>query len=310
MTSRRVAIGGLPYFGRMLAELLSGDGWDCRYNTSPSRSPEDWLATAAAIARADLVYLIGGQIQRWSRPDWLLRAYKGPVVMHWVGTDVSYAVAAKQSGTASAELLRRPIHWSEVDWTAEELAGVGIRSEIVPLTSTCLPLVPPPLPERFVVLAYLPDSRPEFYGRAGVLGLARSFPEVPFLVVGTDGPDCEGLGNLEFLGWQSDMTSVYARSTALLRLTKHDGLSFMVLEALASGRYVIWNRPFDGVLTALHDGDAKGRLEDLLSLHRRGELQLNHAGIRLVDSEYAPERIRMQILGRFAEILASSRPVY
>ena len=42
------------------------------------------------------------------------------------------------------------------------------------------------------------------------------------------------------IDYDSDMTEIYKQTSLLIRLTKHDGFSSMVLEALSLGRNVIW----------------------------------------------------------------------
>ncbi|HTE86393.1 MAG TPA: glycosyltransferase [Dehalococcoidia bacterium] len=309
MRPRRILIGGLPYFGRMLAGLLTNEGWQARYLESARGRPGGWMATAAAVARTDLVYLVGGQIERWSRPDWLTRAVRRPIVMHWLGSDITYALAAAARGRASSRLVTRPTHWTEVVWTADELRPLGIRAEVVALTSTRFVREAQPLPDTFTVLTYLPVARPDFYGRALVMRLAEALPEVRFIVVGSASAVGEGLvpshvpANVEFLSWVEDMAPVYARSTVLLRMAEHDGLSFMVLEALAAGRHVIWNHPLECVLYAADEAQARDRLELLLGEHRAGPLALNASGRRSVMETHSPERVRDEILTRFERLL-------
>lgn len=304
---RRVLIGGLPYFGRMLADMLDGDGWQCRYLPSAGRRPAAWAATAAALSRADLVYLIGGQIERWSRPDWLVRLGRRPVVVHWVGSDVTYALGVARRRAASRSLLCRPVHWAEVEWTAAELRLLGIDAHVVPLTSLCLVGEVVPLPQRFTVLCYLPDARPDFYGRPFVMQLAASFPEARFLVAGTEGRGWAASANVEFLGWRSQMAPVYAQSSVLLRLPRHDGLSFMVLEALAAGRRVIWSHALDGVVEVHSEGEARQALAALADAHARGMLRPDEAAARLTRERFSPARVRAEILSGFESALAEHR---
>jgi glycosyltransferase involved in cell wall biosynthesis len=304
---RRVVIGGLPYFGRMLAGLLSGDGWDVRYLPSAGLRPHAWAASAAQLARADLVYLVGGQIERWSRPDWLLRFGRHPVVMHWVGSDVTHALAVAERGRLSARLVRRPVHWAEAPWTAEELRPLGIEADVVPLAPARLPEAAP-LPADFTVLSYLAEPRPDFYGRAAVLDLARALPEAHVLIAGSEGRGWEAPANVEFLGWQREMAPIYVRSSVLVRLPMHDGLSFMVLEALAAGRHVIWNHPLVGVLEAPDARAAGHQLGVLLEAHRAGSLRQNEVGAAFVRQHHAPVQIRSQILSRFQALIAQSGP--
>lgn len=287
----------------MLASLLTVDGWDARYVESAGLRPDAWLTTATSVLRADLVYLIGGQVQRWSRPDLLTRLSRRPIVMHWVGSDVTYALSAARNGRASRRLIRRPVHWTEVEWTANELRPLGIDAAIVPLTSTRLPGEPQPLPETFTVLAYLPKDRPSFYGAEGVIRLAESLPAAHFLVAGSEGDGIIAPENVEFLGWVADMAPVYARSSVLLRLPRHDGLSFMVLEALAAARHVIWTHPLEGVLRVEGEDEARAQLQRLFAEHRAGTLDLNSPGRTFVAESLSTGIVRAEILRRFAALL-------
>lgn len=307
MTTRRILVGGLPFFGRMLAGLLDGDEWQARYVDSAGTHPQAWLSTARALRTADLVYLIGGQVQRWSRPDWLVRLGRRPVVMHWVGSDVTFARSVFSGRRVSRALITAPRHWAEAPWTAGELRELGIEAEIVPLTSTRTPVEPRPLPADFTVLTYLPATRPDFYGRPAVMRLAAESLEIRFLVVGSDGEGWDAPANVEFLGWRQDMDSVYARASVLLRLPEHDGLSFMVLEALAAGRYVIWNHPLEGVTQVSSEDAARVALRRLLARHHSGQLLFNDAGRSMAHEQYAPERVRREILERFERIIETSR---
>jgi hypothetical protein len=84
----RILILGLPYFGKMLADDLSGLGWRATYLAHPGRSAKGWAKVAKETARADILYLIGSRIDRGSPQDRLMRLRRKPVVIHWVGTDV------------------------------------------------------------------------------------------------------------------------------------------------------------------------------------------------------------------------------
>jgi hypothetical protein len=303
LNGHRIVIGGLPYFGRMLADLIGGAGWRARYAQTFPAPPWAPLIAAREIAAAELVYLIGGQLRRWSRPDCLLRIVRRPVVMHWTGSDVGFARTAADDDQLSQRLLGVPQHWAEVPWIADELRPLGITAEVVPLTSTRMPARVAPLPDRFTVLSYLPHKRPDFYGQRDVMELAGALPDVPFLIAGNDGTGMNAPANVEFLGWQTAMEPVYQRATVLLRQPEHDGLSFMVLEALAAGRYVIWNHPIGGAIEAQTPAESLACLQRLLALHRRGALGFNEAGPACVRAGYATEQVRGDIRARFERLI-------
>lgn len=303
----RIAIGGLPYFGRRMAELLSGDGWQARYLETRGWRPLPALQALAYTRRADLLYQLGGQIERFSRPHALLTLAPRPCVMHWTGSDVLHAARATAQGRAAARLRDGCVHWAGAPWLAEELARIGVRAEWVPHSTVDASATVPPLPDGpFTVLTYLRPGREEFYGARAVRRVAASLPDAQVLVAG-----CERLadapGNVRCLGWVEDMGPVYARCHALLRMTEHDGLAFMVQEALAHGRYAVWNHPFPGAIEA---GDAEAAcvgLGELAEQHHSGCLLPNVSGAEHVREHYNPARIRADIRRRLASVIEAAR---
>jgi hypothetical protein len=128
-----------------------------------------------------------------------------------------------------------------------------------------------PLPDRFAVLTYVPDTRPGFYGGPEILEVARRLPDAVFRIVGGTGswladpaPD-----NVEFLGWRDDMARLYDESSVLLRVVEHDSVSCMAVEALAHGRPVVYSRSFP-YATEVTYGDADGLEQALRDVRARG----------------------------------------
>jgi hypothetical protein len=143
--TRTVAIGGLPYFGQRLAALLDGCGWQATYLETRAWEPRAALRALRRAAAADVVYLVGGQIERLSRPHLLRLALRRPVVMHWAGSDVLYARRAHTAGRATAALVRGVTHWAGAPWLVEELRALGVRARWLPHSWVEAPPAPPPL---------------------------------------------------------------------------------------------------------------------------------------------------------------------
>src|SRR5687768_12078702 len=122
--SRRVLILGLPYFGRMLAETLRTNGWDADYRAHPGRDPRAWATLAPAIVRADLIYLISSRIDRRSPQALLAAVRRRPTLVHWVGTDVLFALDEYRAGRASERLISRATHLADAPWLVDELAEI------------------------------------------------------------------------------------------------------------------------------------------------------------------------------------------
>jgi hypothetical protein len=306
---RSVVVGGLPYFGRRLAALLDGDGWRVRYLETRRWQARAALAALVAAARADLIYLVGGQVERFSRPHLLRLALAKPTVMHWAGSDVLHARAVVERGRATRTLLRGVTHWAGAPWLADELRPLGVRARWLP-HSWVEPAVPPPLPPGpLTVIAYLPDGRFDFYGGDAVLTVARALPDVRVLVAGATALPSPRPPNVTPLGWVDDMAALYARSHALLRLPAHDGLSFMVQEALALGRYALWNQPppFAGVEHVAGVEPAVAVLRALAARQAAGALAPNADGMAAVRTRFSARAIRAGLLARFTTVLERRR---
>ena len=299
--SRRasVLILGLPYFGKMLARRLRERGWEAQYRAHPGRSPEGWARLAPAVARADILYLISSRIERGAPQDWMMRFRKKPVVIHWVGTDALEAVQAAARGPLSRRLVNGATHWVDAPWLADELAPLGIRAEYVALPIPIPSGEPPPLPAEFRVLLYLQED-PEYrqvFDVEALLRLPGALPQAQFTLVPSSAESLKGLiagpwpQNLATPGYVRDMDALYRDTTVLVRLTTHDGMSFMANEALARARYVVWTFPLEGAIQASGFDAVFAALSGLFERHKAGTLGLNTAGRAATLAAFDPTRV-------------------
>ncbi len=308
MTSqgRRLLILGLPYFGRMLAGRLRKQGWDAEYAPHPGRDLAAWVRLAPRVARAEVIYLIGSRLDRRSPQDLLMHIRRRPVVIHWVGTDVQIALEEHARHNVSARLAEGAIHWCDAPWLVDELRGIGIRSEHVPLPIPGLAAGPPPLPDRFRVLLYLPVDAfdREVFDLDTLLRLPREFPGIDFVEVPSPPETLPGPlpPNLEARGWVDDMDALYREISVYVRLTSHDGMSFMAAECLARGRQVIWTFPLPGAIRASGFGEVAAALRDLAARHAAGTLTLNMEGRDYVLEHFDPERLTRELDQRLSTV--------
>jgi hypothetical protein len=111
---------------------------------------------------------------------------------------------------------------------------------------------------------------------------------------------------LKIHAWVNDLTPFIERATVIWRPVRHDaGISFMVLDALAHGRHVLYSYPF---IACSHSTDAWAailELERLLDLHNSNSLPLNQAGIQAIAHEFNPGKVRATLLSKWAEIISS-----
>jgi glycosyltransferase involved in cell wall biosynthesis len=300
---------GIPHFVSMLSSLFCSEELVFIDGTFATNVPimRRWLGLLLNILRSDVVYVLSGTLREGYFFK-LARFLRKPIVMHWVGTDCLLAAQDIQKGLASVSLIQYSLHWVEVPWIADELDAIGISAHVVPLTSTMFPQRTLPLPEIFTVLAYLPESRNEFYGRDLIFLLAQEFPEVKLLIVGST-EDSSWVGgndvplNISFLGHPDDIGVIYEMSTVLVRITEHDGLSFMVLEAMAHGRYVIWSHALGPVLVSKNFTQLSTEIKKLLILHHAGQLNVNHEGMEWVRKEYNPQLIANNFREKMLQVI-------
>ena len=226
--------------------------------------------------------------------------------MHWVGSDIMEMKIFQQQGFKFCPyLLKKAVHWVEVSWTGEELAELGIMGKIVPLTPTNFPAAILDFPEKFTALTYLPTGNSQFYGESQIVELAKKFPAIVFLVVAASATDRkpDWPANLIPVGWVDNMAEIYREVMVLIRLPQHDGLSFMVLEALANGRHVIWNYPLTGVMQTTGFGQTAVTLAEIYQDFCQGRLTVNQTGRDFVIEHYNPEIVWQRINQGINEVL-------
>jgi hypothetical protein len=303
----RIVILGLPYFGQMLAGLLTERAWKARYFAHPGRNPVGWLRLLPALARADVVYLIASRVDRGSPQDIFMHLRRKPVVIHWVGTDVLIALEAHEKQDVSVRLVENATHWCDAPWLVDELRPLGVRSEHVALPIPVSKAEPPPLPARLRVLMYLPVDAfdREVFDMETLLRLPREFPDLDFTLVPSTADTLPGPipPNLELPGWVTDMDALYSRTSVLVRLVSHDGMPFMVMEALSRGRYVIYTYPLPHVTHAAGYEAVASALGDLAARHAAGKLPLNEAGREYVLENFDRETLAANLDRRVSALL-------
>jgi len=206
-------------------------------------------------------YQIGGwtSIRNSHVQSTLMRPFSHQrVVLHWIGSDVlSLGKTNSEIPTLSyrkrvglflrSRFYSKVIHFAGAPWLVRELKELGINASYIPLPANISFELPSPLPEIPCFMVYLPKGKEEFYGWSQIREAAEAYPETKWLIVQHHG-GIQASSNVQFLGTQSfeEMSVIYRKITAVIRLPQHDGMSLTVLEALAAGRYVVWNYPLPG----------------------------------------------------------------
>lgn len=304
----KVVIHGLPHFCEKLKALLNCEGWDIRFRNG--KSPLALARLIGDLKGADLAYTWGGRVSQGKFLRMARLAGVKNVVMLWSGSDIFYAREQYSAGQMDGWVARQT-HWAVSPWIAEEAQALGLDCEFVQASFvTPEPRLTPP-PADFSVLCYVPNvEKAELYGWDQIVRVAADLPQIHFRIVGFGSArNLSATPNVKFTGWVADLTPHLRESSVLWRPVRHDGLSFMVLEALAQGRHVIYSYPLDGCAFATDPIAAKKQILGFKRRHDLGESLLNEDGARIIRARYAPQVVRANLLQRWEEIITSSRAV-
>jgi hypothetical protein len=229
----------------------------------------------------------------WISTFLTLKLFNKQILLHWQGTDVT------QVSKSTASILSKLLSYqsAQAPWLCEELREKGIIAHNFSIPSPSIPTTLVPLPKIFTVLVYLGNFKGKeyFYGGELLMGLSKKFKNVRFYVIGGNKSGID-LPNVHNLGWVNpyEMSKVYSDSTVLLRITKHDGLSHMVLKALGRGRYVIWSQKYPHCLYARSINEIIIHLEKL-----KNQKELNINGVEFVRDHFNEQKC----VQKFAKIL-------
>jgi hypothetical protein len=303
---RRVLVHGDVHAGTMFAQLMDGDGWRFRYY------PDAGLRNLSLIARelraCDLAYQIGGRVTagKFLTAAKLMRKKK--IVMHWTGSDVLDEQIKGFYPAADPWILENVEHWAVSDRLVHEVSTLGVSCRLVPLPSPSVPDHPSPLPSRFSVLVYMPAvTRGVLYGLDRILEVAKELPHIPFELVGLlEGKIENPPANLRVHGRILDLREFFQRATVIWRPVRHDGLSWMVLEALGHGRHVLWSYAFPGCTQVRSAAEARDEIAHLYALDQQKLLEINSDGVAAIsEGGYLPRSLRSKIRTRLDEILSA-----
>lgn len=302
--NRRVLVHGALHAGRKFAELMNGDGW--RFSYYPDAGLGNLTQIARELRACDMVYQIGGRTNtgRFLRAAKLLKKKK--IVMHWTGSDVLDEQAKGAPTRPDRWILENIEHWAVSDWLVREAGALGVHCELVPLPSPSVPDHPSDLPSRFSVLVYMPAvSRGALYGLDRILEVAGDLPHIPFVLVGLREGPIENLPpNLQVHGRIPNLTGFFELATVVWRPVRHDGLSWMVLEALGHGRHVLWSYAFPGCTQVGSAAEARDEIARLYALDQQKRLKINSAGVvAIAEGGYLPKHLRCEIRSRLEKIL-------
>ncbi len=266
---RILLTGSVPYWNRVAAAILARGGFSCDILHQGQWLHFFTMLFSGRLRHYEYFYQVCC-INNWPFAL-LLGVFGKPFILHWIGTDVVSFSGGKASRgwrkyiTGLLAFRRAKIHLCDSDYLTDELMRLGIRASTITLLPETIEADPRPLPVQPAVLSYWPNHREDFFNGPMVFELARAFPHLPFYIVKAAGSKKPVPANVHFLGEQKDMEPIYDRCGILLRIPRHDSISAMVLEMLARGRYVIYNKKLPGCHFAETFEQAKEAIEQLQS---------------------------------------------
>lgn len=309
-TRPKVGISGHHRFVSLFMRAASAaPEWDL--SSLDVRTWRARLSSLREFLRCDVWYTIGtGKATVWF--EILAFVLCKPRVVHWVGSDILalgrfplYRLLWQLRGS------RTTTHVAEVDWTARELQTHGLRADEIMLPLHLGSGKPVPLPPVFTILFYIPAKYESFYGIEHCERLVEAFRGRPvaFIVIGGGRLRTDGNGSVTHITWAGtaeEIDDAYARSTLMIRMTPHDGLSCMVLEALSRGRYVVWTHPFPHAYQAQSFDDMRSYVEGALARFTAGELPTNDNAAAFVQEEYEAAKSVRALSAHWRNVLLPS----
>lgn len=242
------------------------------------------LSDEINYAAFDIIHLISSPLPLLKK----LAKYKKPLIYHWIGTDVyrfSNDFYFKKIAKKIIFKSTRAFNLTVDKALQEELKHLGVSSEVLPLVKLNLIKDIPPLPEKFSILTYIPKNRWHFYNGDLVIELAKEFPEINFHILAA-GEIASNPENVFTYNFVDDISGIYKKVNALLRITTHDGLSKMVLEALSFGRQVLWSEPFPDCFLVKNLDDCRRVINTL-----KENPSVNEKGKAFVEMNFNPSKI-------------------
>lgn len=241
----KIVFTGLPFFSKKLVDELSKfDSKNNYYFFNTYYSKIDQIKFILNIINADLVISFNGVTSKSKALDWAI-LLKKKILMQWHGTDVLLALERTKSKSRLDKYINHSVSFTDTIWLQEELKSININAQILTFKHLSISEKSNSKFKSKDAVSYIAKGKEEFYGINQLLKLADAFPTTGFHIVGTNGSGFTNKNNVKFYGWlpQQDFKKLRTIHPIFIRLTKHDGCSLSVIEALAEGNEVLWNYP-------------------------------------------------------------------
>jgi hypothetical protein len=285
-----VLINGLPLFAKQLAKDLGDTDPNNKFVFLDTYySKWDKLKFLLLLPFTGLVISFNGVSDNSGSLNWVLR-FKKKLIMQWQGTDVSLAVERYNNGTIENKYINHAHHFTDASWLKEEIERVVQSIKIVPFKHLNFSKNNSKYNE-ISVMTYMGQGREVFYGFEELANAAKHFPSIIFHVVGSDGKGFNSPENIIFHGWisQQEVTDLMKKTPVFIRLTKHDGNSLSVVEALGNGCEVIWSYPSEKTYLAKSTKELIVKLDYVFTEIEKRGLIPNSSNFEYVSKNFKKE---------------------
>jgi hypothetical protein len=294
--SMKILIVGLPLFAEKLCQDLKNfDPHNQYYWLNTYYNKWHKIIARILIPKVDVIYSINGTLGK-SRVFDLALAKNKKLMMTWVGTDVT---KSKKIRTPNEEYLQKAHHFCEVSWIKDELKEMNIDAGILNFFNFKTQLnAEYPAGTKLKVLSYMAQNREDYYGYEKLMSAAKSFPNVDFTIIGTNGKN-EKLSNVKFLGWVDNVSDLMEQHHVCLRLVEHDGLSGFILEALYKKRHVIYSEKLNHTVHVKSETDLHNALDNFKKKLDQQKLEANLQGKKFVEKSFNTDKILSELIEEF-----------
>ena len=241
----KIAYIGQTHFSTRLSSAFQNRGYSTKvfdYN----EWGRHFISSMKSVIKYDVIHFISGTGLRKIFYALVLRyLFNKTLIVHFVGSDVTRLRTRKIFDKLNWIGAIKTAHrvFCVANWLTEEIKPY-CNAETFSLFFRHFPVRETSSPERFTILSYIPNTRPNFYGKKIIENLINNNPDINFIILGCN--DLNKYPNVDTyaIDFQKDINKYYQNTGVLIRLTEHDGLSNMVLESLALDKHVIWTYSF------------------------------------------------------------------
>lgn len=232
-----------------LAKALKNCGFETGFSEGIElTSTAAWLKKVREYDAMIVVSYNGPELFR-TRQIALASAVGVVVFRWWIGSDVLYCLDEPDT-RRNAQTMDKicALNIAVATHLQEELNSINIEADFIPSIVVSEESQNNEINNATAskILVYMPSNRKEFYGFEIVKGLIERYPERTFTIVADTEHSLAQYQNVESLGWVDDMHTIWPEVLCVLRITKHDGMPRMVLEALKKQKYAVYSWPLAG----------------------------------------------------------------